>query len=203
MWESICGFFLSFLGQMKIIFAFLARKTVELYSFQRNISIITIFTSAVRKIRIFSKYFQIYQKNFVQNAVIQLPLPVCMYLSNYFWNKSDGWSIIQKIDKILLETRLWESIWRFFLSFIGQINVIFVFLARNTVELHYFYWNISRIMIFTSGDRKIFIFSKYLQIWLINFIQNAVIQLPSPVSIYLSNYFCNKSDTWKIIPENR
>ena len=57
--------------------------------------------------------------------------------------------------KILIESRWRETIWRLFLSLVGQINVIFVFLARNSVELHYFYRSISRIMIFTHRDRKI------------------------------------------------
>ena len=118
------------------------------------------------KISIFSKYFQTYQMDFVQKSVIQLPLPVCICLSSFFWYKSDGWRITPEnpfFSKISQETRLWESIWRLFLWFLGQINVIFVFLARNAVELHYFGWNILRITIFTPDDRKISIFSKFFQ----------------------------------------
>ena len=49
-----------------------------------------------RKISMFTKYFQIEQMDFFQKAVIQLPLPVCIYLSSFFWNKSEGWGIIQE-----------------------------------------------------------------------------------------------------------
>ena len=61
-------------------------------------------------------------------------------------------------------TRLCESIWRFFPLFLGQINVMILFLTRNTAEIQYFHWNILRTTIFTPGDRKISIISKYYQI---------------------------------------
>ena len=41
--------------------------------------------------------------------------------------------LFKKIYKILPESRLKESIWRFFVSLLDQINVMLVFLARNTV----------------------------------------------------------------------
>ena len=56
-------------------------------------------------------------------------------------NCMDG-QLFKNFDKILLETRLWETIRRFFLWLLGQINVIFVFPAWNRVDLFYCYRNI-------------------------------------------------------------
>ena len=141
-------------------------------------------------------------EKFRSKSVFQLPLPVCIHLSSYFWNKSTVEELYKKIEKVLQETRLWESMWRYFLWLLGQINVIFLFLARNTVEPHYFYWNIRWITIFTPGDRKTTIFFSIFSNLAEGFRSNAVILLPLPVCIYLSSFFWNKSDDWRIIQKN-
>ena len=75
----------------------LARNTVEHHYFYRSIFYrITILTPGDRNVLIFSKYFHICPNNFFKQAVMQLPLLVCIYLSSYVWNKSDGWRIIQE-----------------------------------------------------------------------------------------------------------
>ena len=174
--ETIWRLFLSLLGQINVIFVFLARNAVELHYFYRSISRIMIFTHRDRKISIFPNIFK-----FSRNISFE------RWSSAYIWPSAFIYVVIsdinrtveelfKKIYKILLESRLKESIWRFFVSLLDQMNVIFEFFARYTVELHNFYWNITRI--FTPGDPKIF--SKYFQIWTKNFLQKAVIQLPFP-----------------------
>ena len=84
--------------------------------------------------------------------------------------------------------------------FLVQINVIFVFFAWITEEVHYIYY-ISRITIFTHGNPKISIFSIYFYIKTKDFFQNSVIQLPLPFCIYVSYVFWNTSNRWSIIHE--
>ena len=133
-----------------------------MHYFSFNISRITIFTTGYLKFSIFSKSFQINRMvSFERQSFNYFCPPASIYV--IFSERSRTVEeLFKKIYKFLLETWLWEYIWRFFLWLLGQINVIFVFLAQNTVELHYIYWNIPRITIFTTGYRIVSIFSKYL-----------------------------------------
>ena len=61
-----------------------------------------------------------------------------LHLSKLFLLKQVE-ELFKEIGKTLLETRLCESIWRYLLSLLGQIIVIFVLLARNVVKVQFFY----------------------------------------------------------------
>ena len=91
----------------------------------------------------------------------------------------------------MVESRLREQVLRFFLSFLGQISVIFVFPAWNRVELFYCYLNISKIMIFPPGELKITILFEYFLILPKYFVQNSDIQLPLSLCICVKNSIRN------------
>ena len=125
--ETIWRLFLSFLGQINVIFVFLAQNAVELQYFYRSISRIIIFTHRDRKISIFPNIFK-----FSSNISFE------RWSSTYIWPSASIYvaisdtnrtveELFKKIYKILLESRLKESIWRFFVSLLEQMNVIFVF----------------------------------------------------------------------------
>ena len=95
---------------------------------------------------------------------------------------------------------MWESIWRYFPWFLSQIKISFVFLARNTVEQHYFCWYISRITILTPGIFDIFqIFSNLAE----GFRSKWSFSIAFAVCTYLDIFFSNKSHRWRVIQEIR
>ena len=138
---------------------FFARNTVEIHYFYWNIYKIMIFTNGDRIISILFKYCQIQQIYFDQAAVVQLSLPVYIYLICYFWNKLDGSIIIQEYRKIFLGSRWKESFWRFFPYFFGQINDMLVLLARHTVEIYHLILTSTKLWVSLSevGNFQIFL----------------------------------------------